>query len=319
MSLLSFLFGDKKELDSKDAMPFENLDSYSKKRYFFEKAGFIGNLSISQNSNYILLWASSLDFYENGDLKFKRGRIALFEKERLLFTKTLNNPNFVEVNNQGTLICPDWLSQSQLGGQIFVFDKYGNKIYEIKLEENIGYGFLSEDSKFAVFDSSGPINEAGHRLYILNIESKKYTFFNYFIRYQNAIIDSKNEKIILIDDEDCRMELDFDGKEVNDNYLKQLIEKKSLKKLLFYFRRRLKETNFNDENYLKFLLLASDSNDNFYYSNNLDKLYKEIGDYYEYHRDFANAISYWDKAISINSKIGLIRKVKELKSKHFNN
>jgi tetratricopeptide (TPR) repeat protein len=45
----------------------------------------------------------------------------------------------------------------------------------------------------------------------------------------------------------------------------------------------------------------------------MDRLCRSIGEYYESHQQFDNAIIYWDKAVKINPKVGIARRLEAMK------
>ena len=114
-------------------------DSYEYREPFFKKAGFLGIISYSPNYEYSLVFDSgNFDFHSKTITK--KGEIALFEKDKLLFKKTFIQPNFCNVNNQGTVIIPDWFENNTLSGIIVILDKQAKQIYSYNAKANLGYG-----------------------------------------------------------------------------------------------------------------------------------------------------------------------------------
>ncbi len=74
------------------------------------------------------------------------------------------------------------------------------------------------------------------------------------------------------------------------------------------------EVNFKDKNYLDLLTLATKDKEA-KYAFGADRIYRLIGEYHEANNNIEQTIANWERAISINPKVGIKRKLDKLKGK----
>ncbi|UMB61153.1 hypothetical protein MHL31_02860 [Lutibacter sp. A80] len=281
---------------------------------FGDKAGFIGLMEYSPNENFCVYYSDG--HYEKSN--WKLGNLALFENEELIFKKQIERPNNCKVNNNGTIICCDWLNSETFEGNFISFDKIGNEIYSKKTKANLGLCSISENSDFSIFETYSSDNEDSNKIFLVNISTKETRKFDRPISFTSSYINLEKETIILTDRNNCKMEINFNGQEINSNYKTQLKEKNLLNELLLYYEKIPDKTKFKDSDYLNALTQAVEGVHKTY-SFGFDKIYRKIGEFHEERNEIQKTIFYWEKAIKLNSKVGIKRKLEIYKKTVANN
>ncbi|WP_034890597.1 tetratricopeptide repeat protein [Gillisia sp. Hel_I_29] len=275
-------------------------------------AGFYGTEKKSPNKNFSIY---SRDGLFRGS-KWENGKIALVKNNKLLFKKEIERPHDCIVSNDGIVICCDWSNAESLTGIFYVFDKSGIELFSIRTNANLGNCALSIDSKIAIFETHNSDDNDGDKLFIIDLQDQKILKkLERPISFKEAIIKTKDQKIILTTRNDFIYEIDFNGLHTNkEQYESQILNKGSITDVLYHFESKPDEVKFNDNDYLDVLSKAV-NDENASYSYGLDKLYRRIGEFYENKGEINQTIHYWEKAIQINPKVGVKRKLQSYKVK----
>ena len=78
-----------------------------------------------------------------------RGACALLEGSRVLFKKTIRRANNPHVTNDGMFLVEDWKEDGKLNGALLAFDKTGAELWRRDFKANISDSGLSEDGSRA--------------------------------------------------------------------------------------------------------------------------------------------------------------------------
>ncbi|WP_268223537.1 tetratricopeptide repeat protein [Sinomicrobium oceani] len=274
--------------------------------------GFYGSKQYSDNKEYCVVYC---DGHSIND-KWKNGKLALIKKRKLLFEKSIQRPNDCYVSNNGFVICCDWLNAEELAGRFIIFDINGEIVFSKKTTANLGACGISNDSKIAIFETNNSDTEDGDKIFIIDIEERK--ILNKFERptsFNSAVIDTATKRIELIDHKKFIFEIDFEGNQTNTpEYEEQIMEKGTVYDKLWLYSTKTDHLKFNDEKYLDILELAL-TDKNASYSYGKDRIYRMIGEYYEAQGKVKQTIENWEKAIELNPKVGVKRKLNALKKK----
>jgi tetratricopeptide (TPR) repeat protein len=270
---------------------------------FFDLIGYVGLSKESPDGNYIIGFR---------DGHQEKGRLTLVKDKKILFEKKLERPNDCKVSNDGFVICCDWLDSMDLAGEFLVYNERGDEIIRYRTQANLGYCQISPDSKFAIVETYNSNNDDGNKIFIFDL--LKGELLNKIAKplaYNEALIDTGNMVIALTDFNKLIYKVDFHGNPVNfEDYYKKMISEGTPDAVIRFFNGHLAEQRHKDENYLKALLDESNSGKEYL---KLDYIYREIGECYEAKGDIENTIFYWEKAVDINPKIGVKRKLSKLK------
>lgn len=274
-------------------------------------AGFYGIEKKSPNKKYSVYFSDGM--YEGS--KWRNGNLALIYDTHLLFTKKIERPNYCKVNDKGTVICCDWLNSDNLTGKFYIFDESGNELFSYKAKANLGNCSISDNSEIAIFETHIAENNDGDKLFIIDVQlSKIRKKIDRPVSFNKAKIDTNKQRIKLIGPDGFDYEIDFNGKHTNQNeYEKQILEKGSVYDILYHYENKPDEIKFNDENFLITLQRAITDKEASY-SFGLDGIYRKIGEYHEKNGDIPKTIEFWEKAIEVNPKVGVKRKLNSYKT-----
>ena len=275
-------------------------------------AGFYGSTLYSLNKEYCVVFC---DGYFNND-KWVKGNIALIKGKSLLYKKKLHRPNDCSVNDNGIVICCNWKNSDKLISEFFVFDVSGNQIFYKKTSANLAGCAISNNSKIALFQTYSSDTEDGDKLFLVDIEQSKIisTVSNFFYAFNSAIIDTENRRLKFLDNKGFVFETDFSGNQTNkDEYENEILMRGSIYDKLNIYHDKPDEIKLHDENYLELLIIAL--NDDTAYSSEKDILYRQIGDYHNANGNILKTIENWERAIQLNPKAGVKRKLDLLKKK----
>lgn len=285
-------------------------EDYTNDDYIENIVGFYGTEQFSQDKEYCVVYADG--HYEND--KWKKGHFAVVNGKKLLFKKRLERPNDCYVCNNGISICCDWLNSDDLEGKFIVFDQTGKLIFSKKTTANIGSSGISDDGKIAIFETYFSKTEDADQIFVIDTaRCKVISRFNRPTSFNDTQIDTIKGLIKLIDNRKFIYEVDYSGNQTNkEEYDNQILNKGSIYDKLWFYSEKPDEEKFQDNNYLEVLYKAIKDEDA-KYSFGLDRIYRMIGEYFEANNDIERTIEYWEKALEINPKVGVKRKLDKLK------
>lgn len=276
----------------------------------YDKVGFYGLKSYSENKSYCVIKNSG--YFQNE--KWVNGEIALMKHKELLFKKELERPNDCIVNNNGTVICCDWLNSEELTGKFYVFDKFGMELFSFTTKANLGICQISENSKIALFETANSDNNDGHKVFIVDVFSKKIIEkFEKPIYFRKAIFYTNRKEIILKDKDNFDFLIDYKGNQLNEkNYDNKILENGNVRDIIFHFEDKPEEIKYNHTKYLIFLkkILEINDEENPY---GTDLIYRNLGEFYEKKGNISKTIECWEKAVEINPKVGIKRRLNKYK------
>jgi len=275
--------------------------------------GFYGNKQYSTNKTFCVSYA---DGHYNND-KWKIGNIALIKDNKLLFKKKVQRPNDCFVSNSGIVICCDWLNSESLVGKFLIYDAAGEEIFSKKTTANLGNCAISDNSEIALFETHNSETNDGDKIFIVDIAQKEIIKkFERPVSFNDAKIDTDCKRIKLKDNKGFVYEIDFDGNQTNESdYENQILTKGSVYDRLCLYADKPKEVKLKESKYLELLTKALTDEDATY-SFGKDKIFRMIGDYHEANGNIDKTIENWEKAFSVNPKVGVKRKLDILKKQY---
>ncbi|MDR3652286.1 MAG: hypothetical protein P4L34_04865 [Paludibacter sp.] len=284
----------------------------NKEKTIEDIAGFYGSEEYSINKEYCVIYCDG--YYDND--KWKNGTLALINGKKILFKKRIQRPNDCLVSNNGIVVCCDWLNSDELIGKFMIFNNNGELLFSKKTFANLGVCGISNDGKIALFETYDSETDEGNKLFIIDVESKKIIKrIERPSSFNKVTIDANSKRIGLINNRNYIFEIDFDGNQTNkEEYEMQIMVTGSILDKLGLYSLKSDEAKFQDTEYLTLLenaLLDQDAS----YSYGFDRLYRYIGEYYDANDNIIKTIEYWEKAVEINPKVGIKRKLDALKKK----
>lgn len=287
-------------------------DNRQREKDFQDIADLIGEEKLSENGEYCAIRG-----YGNSSRKGVIALVSVNEK-KLLFKKTLQRPHDFHVSNNGIVVCCDWLNteSNSLAGTFSAIDRTGAILYSKKTSANVGNCAISVDGKISLFETHSSETDDSDRIFLIDIETKReISKFHRPYPFIDAKINPQTQQIQLIDNREIVFEIDFNGNQLNEvEYEKQVMNEGSVYDKLIHYHYKPDEVKLKDRKYLD-LLLQSLKDENASYSFGQDKLYRMIGEYYEANGETRQTIENWEKAIEINPKVGVKKKLDLLKRK----
>ena len=276
--------------------------------------GFYGTNQYSPNKEYCVSFCEG----QRDSGRWRNGNIALLKGQSLLYKHKSQRPNDCKVTNDGIVICCDWLnSEEGLTGKFIIFDVTGEVIFSKKTTANLGYCAISEDSTVAVFETYASETSDSDKLFIVDVGLKKITAkFDRPSAFNNIEIDATKQRLLLKNHKGFSFEIDYKGKQTNkEEYQAFILKNGSVFDKLVLYEDIVDLVKYKDESYLKLLTSALTNKEASEYFGK-DKIFRKIGDYYEATGNTPETIANWQKAMEINSKVGVKRKLDALKKTH---
>lgn len=120
---------------------------------------FSGQYNESENGKYIVAFQDGHMDSTRGKTTWINGEIILIEDEqKILWKKELERPNNAHVSNDGIVAVEDRHNPKELCGSLIIFNIFGNKLMEKRLNANIGASNISPDGINAVVTTCKPEN-----------------------------------------------------------------------------------------------------------------------------------------------------------------
>lgn len=274
----------------------------------FNSSDFFGTKTHSPNFKFSVAYQDS---FEEG----KKGDVYLLQTSEVLFHKKIERPNSCVVSNDGIVAVCDWTHTDELAGRFLIFDSGGKQIVKIETTANLGNCSISDDSKFAIFETYRSDTDDSEKIFVVDIEQKKVTGkFEHEFSFKSAKINSESKVIEFLINGRLSYEVDFYGEWINkDKFEKHLIEKGSKTDKVEYLEILYKDREdelFKNDIYLQALM------DNIKNENFKDGLIlKKIGEIYEFRDDTESAIKFYQQALEKNDRIGVKTKLTKLQKK----
>jgi tetratricopeptide (TPR) repeat protein len=279
------------------------------------KFDFIGNTSKSDNERFTVGFR---DLYYEED-KPINGEIILIENNEFKYRKKFIRPNDAIVSNSGIVVFCDWLESNQLNGDFIILDLNGEIIYKKNVEANLGICSISFDSSIALFETFSSDNDDSNKIFVIDVFKRNLiSAFSKEFRFKNIKIDTQLSQIYFINDNDILI-YDFWGNLKNAQEIEdKLFNSTNIPKHIAYLYNLCFENCqqfIDNQNYLKYLDNINEQINEIeiWQRRDLAKVYKCIGDFFESKSDLSNAIIYFEKALELDKKVGLKRKLDKLK------
>ncbi len=113
--------------------------------------GFLGQFSSSPDGKYTLAWADrDPSGHRGGFREDGHGSYVLACDDELILTGNMERPNDGRVANNGSFVLDDWLFGEGLKGIFYAIDKKGTVLVRHRFEANLLNAGISSDGAFAV-------------------------------------------------------------------------------------------------------------------------------------------------------------------------
>jgi hypothetical protein len=278
-----------------------------------EIAGFYGSEVYSPDGAY---GVAINDAYEEDGRKVN-GKVALVKDGRVLFRKTLRRPMEAAVNNAGVVVCCDDLNE-RLSGRFYCFDPTGGHLFSYDATANLDICAVSADSSLAFFESYGSEASDSNCLFIVDIAAR--SIVHKFIRpfaFNKVEIDAKAQRLALTNADGFVFICDFTGRQMNrDEYEKRVIDVGELHQKISMFENKSPEERLNNSDYMKWLH-QSLTDEEMLRMYGKAWIYRRIGELNEGLGNDLLAIEHYQKALDVDAKIGVKRRLEILKKRQW--
>ncbi|HUT97559.1 MAG TPA: hypothetical protein VM054_00615 [bacterium] len=280
-----------------------------------DEIDFIGRYQVSVDKQYLV---ATMDGFNSdkisigGARDFGNGRILLAHNGKILFIKEIERPNDANVSNNGIVIVHDWLfGYTKREGVVYILDSGGNIIIEFKTACNLLESYISSDGKYALSITAGGDSYDTSKAILFNVDMRKVEWMKPTISYiaddlckdKVRLYSRRGSVTVCIDKIEVinvfKWELDFPVL-YNPWVLKKFFKNEKVTPTLEsvgIFEEKLLQN-------IKYVKVDEKGTAIFY---------KLLGDCFEY-LNAEKAIQYYEKAVSLNNKIGVKKKINELRN-----
>jgi hypothetical protein len=129
---------------------------------------FFGEFSLSPNGIFLIAWRDR--FYrtdENNYTSKAGGQYYVFENEALIVEGHLSRPNDGKIANNGTFILNDWEETTAQRGTFLSFDKLGSLILARQFKANLWNNGIDATGKYAVCQTCNADNDKDSSIFVV--------------------------------------------------------------------------------------------------------------------------------------------------------
>lgn len=134
--------------------------------------GCFGQGQRSPNGAYVLAWSDSDPSQRvTGARTCGLGRYLLVRGNEVLADGRLERPNDGKVADNGIFILNDWLFTGELSGVFYAFRPNGHAIIQHRFEANLDKNGLSDNGEFAVCETCSSPSQDGNKLFFFDLQT----------------------------------------------------------------------------------------------------------------------------------------------------
>ena len=275
---------------------------------------FIGQQAMSPNQRYRLIWADRApDGRRGGYRNDGHGSWSLLYDDRLVTTGNLEQPQEGCVADNGTVILHDWMFGEGLKGRFVAFSPDGTQLVTQQFSANLMSNSLSPDGKFAICQTANAPGSA---------DSCRYMLFDLAAGREMARWDVETgwAEHYEWNCEERRVYLCMkDGERVGYDFTGIMVEREAW---------QLRRIGAGDLNVIQAVLVAASANNHPLRSEIIAGLgvaardgeiwqqaraYRLLGELHEQAGEISQAVKAYDKALTIDPKVGVARRVEQLR------
>jgi len=328
MGLFELLFGAKKKPHAKidEAHRRSVLQpnvSYVENFIEIKSADFFGEFKKSKSGEWIICWSDSdKEHHQGGHRESGYGHYVLFNaaQNKIVLQGKLEQPNSGSVSNNGCFSIEDWHFGSNRSGTFYVFTPVGEELIKKQFNANILNSDISNNGRFAICQTaSDSKNDDGDLLVAFDL-TKKVELFSIHPSGRADSYDFLEDDVyfVVIIDKIGRFRYDAQGNFIDSaKYDSARLNCEEYEIILFAAEEILKNPQIDHnrvqtvlEAVLKARSLGADNDE----SGKAFAL-KIQGAAHELMGNNKEALGSFEKALKINPKIGVKRKVDVLRKK----
>lgn len=279
-------------------------------------SNFGGHFFIAQKEDYRLGW---MEYISEGE---KAAKFLLIEKNEIILSGKMIRPMEGKVATNGTFILSDWHSEDEYGGIFYVIRKDGVVIVQCKVKANLGNTGISDDGNYAVCQTwNSPISpEDSNKLFFFDLTKPVLVWSCEPEPGQADSIrfDNKNKILFLDYNNGKSYQYDYDGHFLDsEKWQKDRADNANGYELLTIADELIESIGnsasdidqFNEA--FSIIKKALEKGVSEYTQSTV---YRQLGEIYMKFNKNSEAIKHFEKALSLNPKIGLKKILAKLKN-----
>lgn len=282
---------------------------------------FIALFSISENGEWLVGWEDSYKYEDSiiqGSRNDGNGRIILcnmFDQTVEFANVDLQRPICAKVSNNGLICVIDILFTSDLLSKLYIFDKTGTKLKEHSIQANLINLEVSRSGYYVIFQAANSNTDDSGKLSLLDIMNNKILFStsDTYGRASDYNIDELGQLVyVKLPNHETQYRYSFSGEKLDINKMKQnILTSNDYDLIISFVEESFKDKKISKED-IELILTHLVRIEPFItkeWKDLLPKLFKLKGIGYEILGNKNEAISEYQKAINLNPKIGVKRRL----------
>ena len=334
----------------KNILTGETLEAGLDHGLYIYKPSYCGEFHRSGNARFILSW-SDVDLealrceareIRGGAREKGLGEYILIDGDNLVLWGKLERPHDGKVSDSGIFILNDWMFGEGLKGTFYSFEPNGQKLIEQNFRANLYNNGISKDGQFAVCQTCDSDNEDGNKLSFFDLGKRNLIWKLTPVgsplgcdRANNYGFDIEKGILSLFYENGRTYRYGFNGNFLDSQeWEKEQSEKSSmftvsspaqspngyeLFEIAMKEKEELKSQIANLSTYGEFISLMEKALEKGVSEHSQSTIHRELGEAYQKIGTPAEAIHHFEKAISLNPKIGVKKILKTLKGNHRTN
>jgi len=278
----------------------------------------------SPNGVYILAWSDAETVLtRRGEYRQRKGSYALFENEDLILSGKLQRPNDGKVADNGNFIFNDWMFQIHEKGTFYAIDRNGETLIRKRFRANLFRNELSLDGRFAVCQTANSDNDDGARLTFFDLKARDILWHCHPPDWgtDSYEFDADKEILYLKYRDGSIFRYSFGGEFLDaERWEDERLKRINGFELHFMARQKINslEDIFDSRivNEIFLLLETALQRGLDPYLNEQAAIHRTMGEMFEKLRQMNKAIEHYEKALDLNPRIGLKRKLQAIKQKY---
>jgi hypothetical protein len=325
MSIFSFLFGKPKNQIAKNRPHRKSFGHAVIDGDFLqiESKKYYGFYEISKSQEWIVSWRDSNESgSQGGSRESGPGRLILFSASRnqIVLDKKIQRPNSGHVADTGHCSMEDWRFGNKLQGIFYVFSADGTAIIQRHFDANLFNSAISQNGIFAVCQTCNADGSDGNKLTAFDIVKKRelFSISPPSGRVDEYEFDEDRRQITVVHKKIGKFRYNEDGMFLDgERFENAKLGSKDFVCILMTVEQKLKEEPHSDAKLNRLLTAVSRAKSLFGQNpNGWDaKAFKLEGIVLEELGRANEAIASYSKALAINPKIGVAKRLSSLQKK----
>jgi tetratricopeptide (TPR) repeat protein len=131
---------------------------------------YFGEYAESPNAQFTLSWSdATLDGSVGGHRNSGEGRYLLARDQEIIFVGRMQRPNNGQVSDRGLCVLNDWMFGDDLSGTAYAFDVSGREILQHRFDANLYNCGVSNDGQLGIFQTANNDNADGNLLSLFDL------------------------------------------------------------------------------------------------------------------------------------------------------